>query len=141
MAKKSSAARRNAPHKAPAKNKSVNLVLEPAQPHEPAAPPAGVATGTDTVAPPAVATLTSPATSKAPPVRPSPQVKETPKANPPAAKSTTSPAGTARPPARPRANLISAENYRYVLNDLRLILMLAILLFGVIIVLHFMLPQ
>jgi hypothetical protein len=38
-----------------------------------------------------------------------------------------------------RANLISAENYAYVLHDLRLTGILAAVMFAVLIVLHFIL--
>ncbi len=39
------------------------------------------------------------------------------------------------------ANLISPEHYGYVINDLKLIAALAVTMFAIIIVLHFVLPQ
>jgi hypothetical protein len=38
------------------------------------------------------------------------------------------------------ANLISPTHYKYVLNDLRIIGALALMMFAVIIILHFVLP-
>jgi len=145
MPKKSSATHRSAPRKTQAKQKTINLVLDPARTAKPANPPEPAESSTDTVASqPAVATLASPAS--APAKSPSPsgqQTKGTARANatPPATKSSAGTSSSAHAPARPKANLISAENYRYVLADLRLIAILAIFLLCVIIALHFVLPQ
>jgi hypothetical protein len=143
MAKKPSAARRGTPRKTPARQKSISLV-EPPQTSKPAQPQAATGTGTNKVTKqPAIATLTSP---EAPTAKPAPADQQgktaaTPGQSTPATRNPTKPESEARLPARSRANLISAENYRYVLNDLRLIAMLAIFLFSIIIVLHFVLPQ
>ena len=80
----------------------------------------------------------APAVSKAPQPAPKPE----PAARQESARTQATRVARARATQRARtANLISPEHYGYVIKDLKLIAALAVTMFAIIIVLHFVVPQ
>ena len=143
MAKKSTAARQANAARRPqttAKSAAVTLVRTPKTTDEAPQPVAKAAAPTPARA---VAPSARPKPLEAPKgAKPAPPRVENTPAKQPTAKAQAARVARARAAQRARAaNLISPTHYSYVLNDLKLIVTLAVLMFTVIIILHFALPS
>lgn len=143
MAKKSTATRQaNAARRSQTTDKrsAVALVRTPKETNEtPGASQSSSTTPTRSAITSNAERPRSPAVSKAtrPAPRPEPAV-----ARQDNARSQATRVARARATQRARtANLINPEHYGYVINDLKLIAALAVTMFAIIIVLHFVLPQ
>ncbi|MGZ3600012.1 MAG: hypothetical protein ACXWQR_01960 [Ktedonobacterales bacterium] len=147
MAKKSTATRQaNAARRSQtaAKAPAVALVRGPKETNETgdtsdtSKSPATTATPTKSVVTSNADRPRSPAVPKT--AKPAP--KQEPAARPEAARTQATRVARARATQRARnANLITPEHYGYVINDLKLIAALAVTMFAIIIVLHFVIPQ
>lgn len=144
MAKKSTATRQaNAARRSQTTGKApaVALVRAPKETNETSATsksPATATAPTKSAVTPNAERPRSPTVSKA--VRPA--ARQEPVARPEAPRAQASRVARARATQRARtANLINPEHYGYVINDLKLIAALAVTMFAIIIVLHFVLPQ